>query len=243
MTPREALELHLKKAACGIYHPEKISVVSWFLPAMKAVRLSLRKENEICSLRWNYARHIGQDCNFRLSRYLVVQLESLGHHAIAPELESWWSTKREGDAPVSSAWSQRHIAYAAGLGTFSLSDGFITAKGMAGRFGSIVCDLYIPPTPRTCENRFANCLYYRDKSCTRCIERCPVGAITEQGHDKIKCHDYLFNGMPKMIAEQGNREPFVGAYVGCGFCQTRVPCEDRIPSTIVNNCQNRVSTF
>jgi len=47
---------------------------------------------------------------------------------------------------LASNWSQRHIAYAAGLGTFSLSDGFITPKGIAMRCGSVVCDAALSPT-------------------------------------------------------------------------------------------------
>jgi len=35
-----------------------------------------------------------------------------------------------------SSWSERHAAYAAGLGTFSLNDALITPKGIAHRLGS-----------------------------------------------------------------------------------------------------------
>ena len=49
-----------------------------------------------------------------------------------------------------SDWSERHIAYVAGQGTFSLSDGFITERGIAHRCGSVVIDLKLPPSPRNC---------------------------------------------------------------------------------------------
>ena len=38
---------------------------------------------------------------------------------------------------------------------------------------------------------YSNCLFYVGVNCNACIKRCPAGAITEQGHDKIKCQAYL----------------------------------------------------
>ena len=56
---------------------------------------------------------------------------------------------------VSSAWSERHAAYVAGLGTFSLTRALISERGMAGRYGSfdantdhsIFLEYRIIPTP------------------------------------------------------------------------------------------------
>ena len=116
---------------------------------------------------------------------MVSLLEELGHQAIAPELANFFGTR---DLPNGRAsnWSQRHIAYAAGLGTFSLSDGFISPKGIALRCGSVVTDVTLSPNPRVYENHLANCLFYLDGSCRRCIERCRADAISEQAHDKKK---------------------------------------------------------
>lgn len=232
VTPREALEMHLKKKMLGYDNPEKIGVVSYFLPATKLIRDSMRKEPEICSLRWNRARWFGQEFNFRLQRHLVTLFEDMGYHAVAPELETWFEIKREGPWAPASRWSQRHIGYAAGLGTFSINDSFITAKGSAGRMGSIVCDLSINPSTRASKDYRGNCLFVREGTCGTCIKRCPVGAISEKGHDKAKCLTYLFSGMAQRAKEQGRTEKFVGGYIGCGFCQTGVPCEGRIPLSL-----------
>jgi ferredoxin len=230
VTPREALEMNLKRKTLGFYNPEKISVISYFLPSTNIIRESMRKESEICSLRWNRARWFGQECNFRLQRHLVVLLEDLGYYAIAPEQEPWFEIKREGPWAPASRWSQRHIAYAAGLGTFSINDSFITAQGSAGRVGSIVCNLSIPPSPRIARDYRENCLFIREGTCGACIKRCPVGAISDKGHDKAKCFAYLTAGMAQKVKDQGRKEKFVGGYIGCGFCQTGVPCEERIPA-------------
>ena len=229
MTPREALEVNLKKKTLGFYNPEKISVVCYFLPSTKLTRESMRQESEICSLRWNRTRWFGQECNFRLQRHLVVLLEDLGYYAVAPEQEPWFEIKREGPWAPASTWSQRHIAYVAGLGTFSINESFITARGSAGRVGSIVCDVSIPPSPRPARDYRENCLFIREGTCGVCMKRCPALAVSEKGHDKAKCRAYLMAGMAQKVKDQGHQEKFVGGYIGCGFCQTGVPCEGRIP--------------
>ncbi len=232
VTPREALEMSLKKKTIEYTNPENVSVISYFLPSTSLIRESMHKEREICSLRWNRARWFGQECNFRLQRHLVALLEDLGYYAVAPEQEPWFEIKREGPWAPASRWSQRHIAYVAGLGTFSINDSFITAKGSAGRVGSIVCDLSIPPSPRTAKDYRENCLFIREGTCGACIKRCPAGAVSEKGHAKAKCFSYLLAGMAQKVKDQGGNEKFVGGYIGCGFCQTGVPCEGRIPASI-----------
>ncbi len=232
ITPREAMEINLKKKALGYLSPEKISVVSYFLPSTKLIRESMRKEAEICSLRWNRSRWFGQEFNFRLQRHLVTLLEDMGFHAIAPEQETWFEVKFEGPGTPASRWSQRHVGYVAGLGTFSINDSFITAKGSAGRMGSIVCNIPIEPTPRVAKDYRENCLLAREGTCGMCIKRCPVGAISEMGHDKAKCWAYLKTGMFQRVKEQNRTEEFIGGYIGCGFCQTGVPCEGRIPASL-----------
>lgn len=228
LTPREALAKHLEEnsGAAPIELPA-ISVISWVLPIARETRLSNRRETEGPSLRWNHTRWHGQDFNFDLARYVVSLLEGLGHHAVAPESAPSFRILRL-PTGFASTWSQRHIAYAAGLGTFSLSDGFITPKGIAMRCGSVVADVKLPASPRPYADHLANCLFYVDQSCRRCIERCPGGAITEEGHDKVKCRAIMFEQQKPWI-EGAHGEGYIGDYAGCGLCQTKVPCEDRIP--------------
>jgi epoxyqueuosine reductase len=228
LTPREALELYIE--ATNWDSPkdmEKISVISFILPSTEQTRLSNRKETDMVSLRWNHTRWQGHEFLKRLTRYLVSLIEGMGYYATAPEMEKWFSTMKLPNGQ-SSKWSQRHIAYAAGLGTFSLNDGFITPKGIAVRIGSIVCNLSIPPTPRPYSNHLSNCLFYNGGKCRRCIDRCPAGAITENGHDKVLCESYL-TGFLETLKKSG-KEGYMGRPVlGCGLCQTKVPCEGSIP--------------
>lgn len=229
VTPREVLEMYMDSTGCGDKNNlPHVSVISWILPATQLTRESNRREKSICSVRWNNTRFQGQEVIARLSRHLVSMLEDLGYIAVAPDLSRWWEVVRTENGPASK-WSQRHIAYAAGLGTFGLSDGFITPKGIAIRAGSIVCNLDLPAAPRRYAHHYANCLFHTRGSCKKCAERCPAGAISEKGHDKTKCASFL-NQMREVARNQGRTEGYMGrAYLGCGFCQTGVPCENGIP--------------
>jgi len=222
-TPREALKEAFPEAA-----PEAVSVISWVLPSTRETRLSMRRETRVPSLRWNQTRWPGQEFNYALSRHVVARLTGLGYQAVAPELLPTYKMVRRPEG-LSSRWSQRHAAYAAGLGTFSLSDGFITSKGMAIRLGSVVAGIALPHSPRPYKGLRDNCLYYRDGSCRRCMARCPAGAITESGHDKNKCCEFLFNEQRNILKQLGREEGYQGQYLGCGLCQCKVPCEGGIP--------------
>lgn len=227
LTPREALGLHLKARGNG-KEPSRVSVIVFVMPITALTRLSLRQEKLVPSLRWNHTRWQGQYMMEDLVGQLVSRLEGLGHEAVAPELTSFFE-RRDTPTGRSSNWSQRHAAYAAGLGTFSLSDGLITPRGIAMRCGSVVTDAPIPASPRTYPYHLANCLFYEGQSCRRCIERCPAGAITEQGHDRLKCSEFVQVEQRNILQQMRRGEGYIGKYLGCGLCQVKVPCESMIP--------------
>ncbi len=231
LTPREVFARHLEEQGGDEKQPPGVSVISFVLPVVYETRLSMRRESRVPSLRWNHTRWQGQELINELAKYLVSLLEELGYQAIAPDQASFYGSFDASPGLRMSNWSLRHIAYAAGLGTFSLNDALITPRGMAMRLGSVVSDIALEPSPRVYENHLANCLFYRDKSCRRCIERCPAGAISEEGHDKIRCREFLVSEQPALLKELGREEGYVGSYIGCGLCQTKVPCEARIPPT------------
>ena len=141
------------------------------------------------SVEWLHARFLGESFNEKLRHYLVTVLEKEGEQSLALLLSSNYNTDYK---VLSSNWSERHAAYAAGLGFFGLHRGLITAKGIAGRFGSVITSLPFKATPRSPGSHFQNCPFLVDGNCGACIERCPVGAITKAGKDKSKCHQYMF---------------------------------------------------
>lgn len=200
------------------------SVIVWVLPIHSRTRLSNRREAVRPSREWCQTRQFGEAFNVGLRRQVVGWLEELGAKAVAPQLSEHWAEIKSPLVGAASRWSERHAAYAAGLGTFSLNDGLITAKGMAHRLGSVVTDLEFPADPRPWPNHLHNCLYYRNGSCGVCIRRCPVGALSWAGHDKARCMEFVYG---TLVQELGQR--YGVKTTGCGLCQTAVPCEERIP--------------
>jgi epoxyqueuosine reductase QueG len=202
---------------------DQLTVVSWILPHTEATKNEHRKESKFPTERWARARMFGEDFNDALRRHVVATLMAEGFEALAPTLSPLWGTRVSGKYLITSNWSERHAAYAAGLGTFGLCDGLITPKGKAMRCGSIIGRIYIQPSERPYNDHHAYCLFYSKGTCGKCIDRCPVGAISKAGHDKMKCREYVDSMWNYVRTHYG----FKG--YGCGLCQTGVPCESGIP--------------
>ena len=226
LTPREALAKSCGKNPEEL--PARLSVISWILPAVEETRTSNRAETKVPSRLWSHTRWYGEKFNDKLRVHVVGLLTEAGYLATAPFMQPYFKTLSNEKGPYSN-WSERHVAYAAGLGTFSLSDGLITDRGVAIRCGSVVTSLALPATPRTASGPYSNCLFYAGVNCRACIERCPAGAISEKGHDKNKCQKYLSDiGYSSQLSKQGyDNEKSVA---GCGLCQTKVPCEFQNPT-------------
>jgi epoxyqueuosine reductase len=204
--------------------PGDLTIVSWILPQTEPTKADNRKETTYASERWAKTRLYGEQINDRLRKHVVTVLQENGYRAIAPVLSPQWSQKTSDRYGFSSTWSERHAAYASGLGTFGLSDGLITERGKAVRIGSVVALINIPPSPRPYDNHQSYCLFFSQEICGKCIPRCPVGAITEAGHDKIKCFNHCYK------TSKDYTKFHYGLDVGaCGLCQTKVPCESKIP--------------
>ena len=141
-------------------------------------------------------------------RSIAAEIEKAGGQAIVPVLDQRFKVEA-----FRSNWSERHAAFIAGLGTFSLNKSIITECGAAGRVGTIITDMAFEPTGR-------NYTLY-DEYCTKCgacIKRCPVECITLQGKDNTVCSKYLDQTLAM----------YKPSY-GCGKCQTKVPCENKRP--------------
>jgi epoxyqueuosine reductase len=207
--------------------PEELSVISWVLPQTKATKYDHRKEKLIPSERWARARIMGEAVNNKLRTHMVEELNKAGYPAVAPMLSPLWKQHMSEKYLFASSWSERHAAYAAGLGTFGLSDGLITAKGKAHRVGSVIAKIDITPSPRPYKDHHAYCLWYAKGTCGACMKKCPASAISGKGHDKQRCSDYV-DTTHAFVEEHYHFKGY-----GCGFCQVGVPCESRIPEGIL----------
>ncbi len=205
--------------------PDALTIISWVLPSTPCTRSCQAVETKRPSERWVYLRHHGEHFNEALRRHVVEKLTEAGIQAVAPVLAPFWSKSSQGPYAPCSNWSERHAAYAAGLGTFGLCDGLITPVGKAMRTGSVVARVPIAPSPRPYTDRHAYCLFYSHGTCGKCMARCPVKAISNAGHDKKKCKQYTNVTMNAFVRKAYD----INTYA-CGLCQAGVPCTDHIPN-------------
>ncbi len=228
-SPLEVLRLKYKTEKIN---EENIRVISMVFPQNENTRLMQRKATVFPSDNWVVSRGEWEPLMKEFSGKLVSEMESLGYKAVSIDLQPEFQREVSEPLGIASRWSHRHSVYAAGLGTFSLSDGIITEKGMAVRLSTMVIEVkseadQVIPTC-TQDSRFGPydwCLYYKDGSCGACIKRCPCEAISKNGHDKDLCSNYedVCASMWPPHIERGDYK------FGCGLCQAKVPCEYRRP--------------
>lgn len=202
--------------------PGAKSVLSFFFPFTEAIRASNGKNKEWPSTEWLHSRIEGQ---VFINQFILTLQKSLlteGYESVIPSLDSrfWAKTEYNEDtahpeASFTSNWSERHVGFVCGLGTFGLSQGLITEKGMAGRLVSIVTQLELPADARKYTDRYEYCI-----RCGACIRKCPAIAISlEQGKNHTLCSAFL----------QRTQKKYAPRY-GCGKCQCVVPCDKKIPA-------------
>lgn len=222
-TPAEAFAIAYPDETLS---PSELTVMSWILPQTDATRRDHRKERTVPSERWARSRFFGEaHGNGGLRKHMVDALGENGVQAVAPLLMDEWRQIDAGKYLFASTWSERHAAYAAGLGTFGLCDGLITPVGKSMRAGSIIMRLKAPATERPYTHHKEYCLFYSSGGiCGACIKRCPAGALSAEGHDKPRCRAYLRDVTRPYVLNTWHFDGY-----GCGFCQVNVPCEKGIP--------------
>ena len=140
------------------YLPEDIlenptAVLVYFLPFIPETAKS-NIAGESASPEWAKAYQETDRLSEALNVRLVEMITGLGYRAAAPADAGSFS-----DDILKSRWSHRHIAQAAGLGTFGINRMLITENGCCGRYYSVVTDLPVE-TDRPSAEEF--CSYKKD---------------------------------------------------------------------------------
>lgn len=200
------------------------TVVSYFAPFSDWVVEGNRKERVDVGNGWLYARVEGQAFLTALNHHIESWLEGKGVKAFSPYSSPEFryvfepgtnDQIKNRSLGFTSNWSERHVAYVCGMGTFGLSKGLITKRGVSGRYGSVITSCRFPVTERDYGGIYDYCTM-----CGKCAENCPAGAISlEKGKDHHICCSY-FDTL---------REKYAPRF-GCGKCQVNTPCERSIPA-------------
>ena len=195
--------------------------IAGFLPFTEQVRFANRG-GDWAAREWLYARIEGQALINAMLQYGNTYLKEKQYDTVIPSLsEQFHFIENNGSndwfpdgTSYTSTWSERHNAYICGLGTFGLSKGLITKKGVAGRYFSWITEANFEKDHRTYSGIYEYCTL-----CGVCIHRCPVRAINERaGKNNDMCAGFL-NITSKRFSPR----------YGCGKCQCGVPCEHQIP--------------
>jgi epoxyqueuosine reductase QueG len=200
----------------GYWLPGARSVISFFAPFSKEVKASYKKGQRLPSLEWVSSRLNGEVFINVMRRALLRRLQKQGAAAVVPNLDPRYTTRDW--LPM---WSERHVAFIAGIGTFGLHAGLLTEKGAAGRIGSVVTDVGLEPSSRPYASPYDYCLWFTEKRCGLCIKSCPVQAISQEGKDHRICITNGNNYIRPAYKEWG--------YHSCGHCQNNLPCSNGIP--------------
>lgn len=188
------------------------TIITYFIPFNKKVVFSnVGKLN--ASQEWAIAYIETNKLLAELTRSLANTLKTKNYecYEIPP-------THNFDEITLKSYWSHKHVAYIAGLGNFGLHKMLITEKGCCGRLGSLITSAIIKATKRT-ENEY--CLYYYNKSCKQCIERCTFNILKDGSFDRHKCY--------KVCLENGRIYSKLGLSDMCGKCACGVPCSLKNP--------------
>ncbi|NVM03836.1 MAG: hypothetical protein HWN67_16010 [Candidatus Helarchaeota archaeon] len=214
----------------------RLHILSIVCPYVKEIREKSIGLKDLPAEIYCIGRNFANPFKIDIMEKIIEYFEDQGYRATAGMLSDAFSIY----PGFYSTWSERHISFAAGLGTFSLHEGLITEVGCNVRLCSVITDAPLNITPRKNDDPYANCLYYAKGTCKKCVDRCPIGAISEKGHDKVKCRtlgskiERIMNKRLKAVLKPHYRR-IDGQYfkqkppVGCAFCQFGVPCMDKNP--------------
>ncbi|MDR2302372.1 MAG: epoxyqueuosine reductase [Deltaproteobacteria bacterium] len=187
--------------------PETKTVVSFFVPFPKFVVEANRREKPVARL-WGLAYLAANAAINHTSESLVTMVKDLGGQAALMPATYGFDPNT-----FKTVWSHRSAALIAGHGRFGLNRMLIGPLGGAGRYGTIFISKPIAPSPKQREDY---CLNLKKGSCRSCVKACPVGALTDGGIDRHKCHGQCLSN-----------SDFLNFYSGlgevCGRCVTACP--------------------
>lgn len=202
--------------------PDAKVIVAYFVPFTKELAKTNKNGGTMASPEWARAYEETNALFAELNDALIDFIHAkAGNAGVTPKAVTF------SQKTLMSDWSHRHIAYAAGLGTFGINNMLLTRSGCCGRFSTVITNLDLNPDAPV-EGEY--CLYKKKGTCVACVKNCPTGALTKEGYDRFKCYA-LCKENAKLYTqfgssytnEDGTGANSVGSEV-CGKCITGSPC-------------------
>jgi epoxyqueuosine reductase QueG len=188
------------------------TVIVFFIPFQKKL-VRENRAGDRPTREWGLSYVETNDLIERLAGAIGALLKGGGYRfGLTPATHNFDETR------LISRWSHKHLAYLAGMGRFGVHNLLITPAGCAGRLGSLVTDADIGDHPLTTSAHA--CLVKAGRECGKCIEVCPVGALSEGGFDRRGCWGRLNDNRDHL----GYFSDLPETTHVCGKCAALMPC-------------------
>ena len=184
--------------------PGAKSAIAIFLPFSERVVISNR-DGRFASREWAEAYVKTNTLIHRIGTVVSLTLVAFGRKArVVPPTGVF---DRE---TLTAEWSHKLVAFLCGMGRYGLNRMLITSSGCAGRLISLVTTQELESSPSPTGEL---CAYLRDKSCSECVQACPVYAIRADGFNMVHCFEHCSE----------NAESFLDLNSAevCGKCATQ----------------------
>lgn len=201
---------------------DALTIIAYYVPFTRELAKTNVRFGRLASPEWALAYEQTNAMFGFLNTHLIKYLENIGYKAAVSKEASTFHREK-----LISNWSQRHFAYAAGLGTFGLNNMLITKSGCCGRYSTLVTNLDVEPDSPLPEEL---CLFKQNGSCGICVKNCPMEALNVSGYERQKCYSLLRENAKiytefgsSYVNETGENANSEGSEV-CGKCITASPC-------------------
>jgi len=192
--------------------PTANSLIVFFIPFKRTLIKENKKGDRPCR-NWGLAYVQTNDLIGRLSRALKAFLTARG---FGTELTP--ATHNFDEDVLMARWSHKHLAFLANLGRFGTHHMLITPVGCAGRLGSLVTEADLGD--HSIIETDQACLLKAGKKCGKCIEACPVDALSQNGFERHRCWNRL-NENRKILDYFADLPESTHV---CGKCAALMPC-------------------
>lgn len=200
--------------------PDARNVVVWFIPFKPHLQMD-NTQGVRPSLSWGRAYLSTNDMINSAGRALKAMIEKVGGRAALTPATHNFDKDR-----LVSLWSHKHLGHLVGLGRYGTNCQLITPAGCSGRMGSLVTNLDLGEHPLVTVDEL--CLTKAGGKCGKCIEACPVEALSEEGIDRTKCYARLRDNYHLLMEADGLPD----STNVCAKCQVGMPCSLKSPAVV-----------
>ncbi|MCG8688571.1 MAG: hypothetical protein MI892_27120 [Desulfobacterales bacterium] len=173
---------------------------------------------KFASDNWARSLSLTNDLLQDISKFISDTLKNTGYQS-----ELTPATYNFDPETLTARWSHKHLAHISGLGRFGVNAQMITPSGCSGRLGSLVTQADLGDNPLVTVEHL--CLHKAGQKCLKCMENCPVQAVTLDGIERHKCDKRLQVNRKRFAAKPGMADDMEV----CAKCVAGMPCSMTAP--------------